>query len=434
MMSNRIQSPKVFFGISSFQMLAMFRRGLFYSYLSIYLRHFLGLSVTETTLFATFPMVINIIFQTFVWGAFSDKYQLRRTLIICGEILAGFGTVLVWYSHTLTTNLIVAGYVIIMGLSMVEIFWSMSNVGWSALISDIYPQEDRNTIQGRLASVGGIGRMAGVWIGGLLYDGLSLRYEGWGFYQGALFFVAAGAMFISIVPMLWVPEGGIKKELRTASVPGFGVSESSGKIFWIFIAAMVFINFGRNSIAVIQSQYLVLDSGFGVSSKVLSYIVNTQSAAMILTGLIAGWIGRKIGNGNSLLLGTAMAIGSLILLAVTGNLVVIYISNFLRGCSEVIVLASSYAFASVLIPPERRAKLFSIFNATYFLSWGIAGTFIAGPITDILLGYGASEVFSYQMAFVAAAVMALIGFVIQIFLSYVFIPKSSLELEQTRRL
>jgi MFS family permease len=415
-------------------MLAMFRRGLFYSYLSIYLRHFLGLSVTETTLFATFPMVINITFQTFVWGAFSDKYQLRRTLIVCGEILAGFGTVLVWYAHTLTANFILAGYVIIMGLSIVEIFWSMSNVGWSALISDIYPQEDRNTIQGRLASVGGIGRIAGVWIGGLLYDGLSLKYEGWGFYEGALFFVAASAMFISIVPMLWVPEGGIKKEMKTASTPKISVSESYGKVFWIFIAAMVFINFGRNSIAVIQSQYLVLDSGFAVSSKVLSYIVNTQSAAMILTGLIAGWIGRKIGNGNSLLLGTAMAIGSLILLAVTSDLVLIYISNFLRGCSEVIVLASSYAFASVLIPPERRAKLFSIYNATYFLSWGIAGTFIAGPITDILMVYGASEVFSYQMAFVAAAIITLIGFIIQVFLSYVYIPKSSLELEQTRGL
>jgi MFS family permease len=415
-------------------MLAMFRRGLFYSYLSIYLRHFLGLSVTETTLFATFPMVINITFQTFVWGAFSDKYQLRRTLIVCGEILAGFGTFLVWYAHTLTANFILAGYVIIMGLSIVEIFWSMSNVGWSALISDIYPQEDRNTIQGRLASVGGIGRIAGVWIGGLLYDGLSLKYEGWGFYEGALFFVAAGAMFISIIPMLWVPEGGIKKEMKTASTLKISVSESYGKVFWIFIAAMVFINFGRNSIAVIQSQYLVLDSGFAVSSKVLSYIVNTQSAAMILTGLIAGWIGRKIGNGNSLLLGTAMAIGSLILLAVTSDLVLIYISNFLRGCSEVIVLASSYAFASVLIPPERRAKLFSIYNATYFLSWGIAGTFIAGPITDILMVYGASEVFSYQMAFVAAAIITLIGFIIQVFLSYVYIPKSSLELEQTRGL
>jgi len=406
-------------------MLAMFRRGLFYSYLSIYLRHFLGLSVTETTLFATLPMVINIVFQTFVWGTFSDKHQLRRTLIISGEILAGFGTILVWYGHTLTGNLSLAGYVIIFGLSIVEIFWSMSNVGWSALISDIYRQQDRNAVQGRLASIGGIGRIAGVWIGGLLYDGLGLKYNGWGFYEGALFFVAGAAMFISVIPMLLVPEGGIQREIEDASVPEIDASISAGKIFTIFIVAMVFINFGRNSIAVIQSQYLVLGSGFAVSSKVLSYIVNTQSVAMILTGLIAGWVGRKIGDGNSLLLGTALAVGSLFLLAIAGNLGLIYISNFLRGCAEVIVLASSYAFASVLIPPEKRARLFSIFNATYFLSWGIAGTFIAGPITDILLACGASEVFSYQMAFVSSAIMTLIGFIILGVLLFVYIPRYS---------
>ena len=419
------KSHRVFLGISSFQMLAMFRRGLFYSYLSIYLRHFLGLSVTETTLFATLPMVMNIVFQTFVWGAFSDKYQLRRTLIISGEILAGFGTVLVWYGHTLTGNLSLAGYVIIFGLSMVEIFWSMSNVGWSALISDIYRQEDRNAVQGRLASIGGIGRIAGVWIGGVLYDGLGLKYNGWGFYEGALFFVAGAAMFISVIPMIFVPEGGIRREMEDVFLPKIGASASAEKIFTIFIMAMIFINFGRNSIAIIQSQYLVLGSGFAVSSKVLSYIVNTQSVAMIITGLIAGWVGRKIGDGNSLLVGTALAVGSLFILAIAGNLGLIYLSNFLRGCSEVMVLASSYAFASVLIPPEKRAKLFSIFNATYFLSWGISGTFITGPITDILLACGASEVFSYQMAFVSSAVMTLIGFFIQGFLLFVYIPRSS---------
>jgi MFS family permease len=426
------QSHRIFFGISSFQILAMFRRGLFYSYLSIYLRHFLGLSVTETTLFATLPMVMNIVFQTFVWGALSDKYQLRRTLIMSGEILAGFGTVLVWYAHTLTGNLTHAGYVIIIGLSIIEIFWSMSNVGWSALISDIYRQEDRNAVQGRLASIGGIGRIAGVWIGGLLYDGLGLKYNGWGFYEGALFFVAGAAMFISVFPMLLVPEGGIRLEVEDKSIPETGASVSAGKIFAIFIIAMIFINFGRNSIAIIQSQYLVLGSGFGVSSKVLSYIVNTQSVAMILTGLIAGWVGRKIGDGNSLLLGTVLSVGSLLLLAVAGNLGLIYVSNFLRGCSEVMILASSYAFASVLIPPVKRAKLFSIFNATFFLSWGIAGTFIAGPITDLLLAWGESEVFSYQMAFVSAAVITLAGFFILGFLVFVYIPRSSSEFNGLR--
>ncbi|MEJ2658501.1 MAG: MFS transporter [Desulfobacterales bacterium] len=419
------KSHRIFFGISSFQMLAMFRRGLFYTYLSIYLRYFLGLSVTGTTLFATLPMLMNIIFQTFVWGSFSDKYQLRRTLIICGEMLAGVGTILVWYGHTLTGNLYMAGYVIIFGLSIIEIFWSMSNVGWSALISDIYHREDRNAVQGRLESIGGIGRIAGVWIGGLLYDGMGLKYNGWGFYDGALFFVAAAAMFISVVPMLWVPEGGVRRETETLSVSENNVPVSAEKVFTIFIIGMVFINFGRNSIVVILPQYLVLASGFAVSSTVLSYIVNTQSIAIVLTGFIAGWIGRKIGDENALLFGAALAAGSLILLATAGNLTLIYVSNFLRGCSMVIVMASSYAFASVLIPPEKRAKLFSIFNATFFLSWGIAGTFIAGPITDMLMAYGKSKVFSYQMAFISSAVMTLIGFFIQGFLLLVYIPKNS---------
>lgn len=406
-------------------MLAMFRRGLFYTYLSIYLRYFLGLSVTGTTLFATLPMLMNIIFQTFVWGPFSDKYQLRRTLIICGEMLAGFGTILVWYGHTLTRNLYMAGYVIIFGLSIVEIFWSMSNVGWSALISDIYRREDRNAVQGRLESIGGIGRIAGVWIGGLLYDDMGLKFNGWGFYDGALFFVASAAMFISVVPMLWVPEGGVRRETEALSVSENNVPVSAEKVFTIFIIGMVFINFGRNSIVVILPQYLVLASGFAVSSTVLSYIVNTQSIAIVLTGFIAGWVGRKIGDKNALLFGTALAGGSLILLATASNLILIYISNFLRGCAMVIVMASSYAFASVLIPPEKRAKLFSIFNATFFLSWGLAGTLIAGPITDMLMAYGKSKVFSYQMAFWSSAVMTFIGFFMQGFLLFVYIPRNS---------
>jgi len=197
-------------GISSFQILAMFRRGLFYTFLSIYLRRFLGLTMTETTLFATLPMILNVSFQLVVWGRVSDALQLRRTLIVLGEVLAAFGTVALWYAHTLAGNGRAAGYVIIGGLAIIEIFWSMSNVGWTALISDWYRHEDRTAVQGQLASIGAMGRIAGVWIGGVLYDGLGLKYAGWGFSEGTLFFVAAGAMLLSTVPMFFVGEGGVR--------------------------------------------------------------------------------------------------------------------------------------------------------------------------------------------------------------------------------
>ncbi len=59
-----------------------------------------------------------------------------------------------------------------------------------------------------------------------------------------------------------------------------------------------------------------------------------------------------------------------------------------------------------------RGKLFSYFNATLFLSWGLAGTLVAGPIVDLLLKQGANEIFAYRMAFVGAIVLTLIGLMI----------------------
>ncbi len=396
-------------------MLAMFRRGLFYSFLTIYLRHYLGLSVTETTLLATGPMVMNVLFQTFTWGPLSDRWQLRRTFIIAGELLAAAGTLVVWYAHIHTDSPHLAGYIIIIGLSIVEIFWSMSNVGWSALISDLYLAKSRNAIQGNLASVGGLGRIIGVWIGGLLYDGYGLAYAGWGFHHGALFFVAAGVMLISVFPLLLLPEGGIQKENRLKFSGDDAGRESSARVFIIFLIAMTFINFGRNSIAVIFPQYLVLEAGFAATSTTLSYIVNMQSAAIMLTGLLAGWIARRTGDAPALLIGTALTIIALAAMAITSSLPLVYLCNFFRGISEVLIYSSAYACAAILIPPENRARLFGYFNATFFLSWGLAGTFIAGPVIDWLVASGAGEPFAYRVSFFIAAIITVIGFAIEIF-------------------
>lgn len=405
---------RTFIGISSFQVLAMFRRGLFYSYLSIYLRFFLGLSVTETTFFATFPMILNIIFQTFVWGNISDRYQRRKTLIILGEIFAAISTFFVWFVHTIPTNTHTAGYVLIVGLSLVEIFWSMSNVGWTALISDLYPEYERANIQGKLASVGAVGRIAGVWIGGLAYDGLSRFYEGWGFHQGFLFFIASGIMLISTIPMFFVPEGGTglprstheKKQFQM-----FGVLTSCSKQFLIFLLAMAFINFGRNSIVLIKTQYLVLDEGFNVSSNLLGYIVNMQSIAILCVGLFIGRLTKHWRDETLLNAGAVAAIIHLVGFIFARSLPVIFLSNFLAGSSQVVILAASYAFASRLIPAEERAKQFALFNATLYLSWGIGATFVAGPIIDLLIRLGVGQTLSYKMSFVSAIILVVVGVV-----------------------
>jgi MFS family permease len=410
------RSRKTFFNISSFQVLAMFRRGLFYSYLSIYLRFYLGLSVTETTFFAFFPMVLNIAFQTFVWGPISDRYQKRRTLIILGEVLAALITVVVWYAHTIPESTRVAGYAIIIGLVVVEIFWSMSNVAWSALISDLYPEHRRASVQGRLSSVGALGRIVGVWIGGIAYDGLSHYYEGWGFHSGLLFFIASGVMLLSTIPMLFVPEGGVAlSEDRKAGTVDEENAQSGGgysRKFMMFLLAMVLINFGRNSVAVTKAQYLVLEEGFNVSSRLLSHIVNVQSLAVFLLGLAMGWLSARYRDDRILLWAAGISTAGLLGFAFTGSLALVFVCNFLSGMAFVIIRSSSYAYASRLIPAMSRGRQFALFNATFFLSWGTAGTLVTGPIVDLLVRSGSTQAYAYRVSFFAAAVLVMVGIVV----------------------
>lgn len=406
----------------------MFRRGLFYSYLSIYIRFFLGLSVTETTFFATFPMVINIVFQTFVWGVLSDRHQKRRTYIILGEASAAVTTLFVWFLHTLPVSHYIAGYIIIIGLSFVEIFWSMSNIGWSAIISDLYPEQERTAIQGKLASVGAIGRIAGVWIGGLAYDGLACHYEGWGFEKGLLFFIASGIMLISTLPMFFVPEGGMaeKPAVPLKSIHGAGAFRisSCAKPFLVFLLAMIFINFGRNSVALIKSQYLVLDEGFNVNGNMLGYIVNMQSLATLITGILVSRLSRRLDDAKLLLAGTFTAMISLLGFMLAPVLPLIFASNFLAGISEVIILASSYSYASRLIPPQERGRQFALFNATFFLSWGIAGTLIAGPLVDLLIRFGMKQTFAYRMSFFSSTILVSVG-VLVLLLAQRLVPEKN---------
>jgi len=405
---------RYFIGLTSFEMLAMFRRGLFYAFLSIYLRHYLGLSVTETTLFATLPMIVNVLAQSLIWGGISDRLQLRRSLIIVGEILAAGGTVLVWYIHRRFAEPIVSGYAIIVGLTAIEIFWSMSNISWSALVSDIYDAQQRSRVQGWLTSLGGIGRMLGVWIGGLLYDGLGLKAAGWGFFEGPLFFVAAGVMLISTLPLFFLPEGGIgSKPAPVEANPHQDSSPNSTAIYLVFLAGMVFINFGRNSIAIIFAQYLILDPGPALDSRTLSYVINTQSFAIVTLGWTAGWLCRRIGNAGALLLGAAAAVAGLALLSLTTTLSMIYVACFLRGVGDAVIMAAAYTFASVLIPAQMRARMFAWFNGTFFLSFGIGGTLIAGPIIDGLIGAGYGQPGAYRLSFASGAGLTVIGLLIQ---------------------
>ncbi len=415
----------MFFGLASFQALAMFRRGIFYTFLAVYLRSYLGLSVTETTLFETIPMILNVLFQTLVWGRLTDRLQLRRTLIIIGEIMASIGHVAMWYFHSIAPDPRSAGYVIIAGLTVIEIFWSMSNIGWSAFISDVYSTAQRNAIQGKLASIGGGGRIVGAMIGGLLYDGMGRTFPGWGFKNGGIFFASAVVMLVSVLPMLALPEGGIRyrsagsgdaetetgTKIKSAPTTGTGSTAPGGslRLFAVFLVAMLLINSGINTLGAFRAQYLDLPEGFAAPARTISLVVNMESAALILIGFFLGTLGRRFGIKRLLVGGTAAGIVSLLLHVAAPGMALIYLAAVFKGISDGCVASSSYAFASTLIPPEKRGRYFAFYNSTFFLSWGLSATFITGPLIDGLIHSGRGTVFAYRAGLLSGVALMVIG-------------------------
>jgi MFS family permease len=409
----------VILGLSSFQFMAMARRGLFYTFLALYLRVVLGLSVTATTLLASLSMIANSASQTFIWGKISDKYQARTILVVIGEIIAAFGYVFVYFLHINllnTSGSITAAYSIIAGLTFLEFFWSMSNLGWSALISDLTTSEERGKLMGVVSSIGGVGRIAGISVSGLLYD---WGGEAAGFRNGSLFFFASGIMIVSAI-VIWLSVHPSEQECKkgkpivsTASSKDATIShnDASGTFYW-FLASIFIIGLGAYSILQILVFYIELDSPIGATPFDIAMIRNSASIATIIASLVAGPLANRVGRKNALGVGLVLTVITPLLYVCAQDAAQMIVINSLSGVSMALIGVVGYLVASDLIPAERRGALFGRYNATTYISFGVAGTIIGGPIADHLIDAGFTKAAAYAATFQVASVISLAGLIV----------------------
>ncbi|TFG28519.1 MFS transporter, partial [Candidatus Thorarchaeota archaeon] len=377
-----------------------------------YLRS-LGLSTTEVTLMATVGMIANSLAQSFLWGKLLDKYRKPTEFVVIGEFLAGAGHFFMVIGYVFFLGLsqpIIAGYVIILCLGGIEIFWSMSNVGWSALVSELTEIDERKKLMGQFSIIGGVGGIGGAFLGGYLYD------VG-GFADGSIFNIAAVVMiFSSFIVYLTIRLGTDDRRLSSGessskAPPLSSLPSQLRHAYLLFIVALVFINFGRNSIAVITGIFLDDPTGFNASGADIAVFSNIRSVANMIAGLMIGSVISRADDNKVMAAGVVSAIAGIAWLTITPTFSFSLIASFLQGISEVVISASSYSIVAKMAPKEYRGRLFAYYNTTFFLSWGIAATLIAGPIADILISQGISNANAYRGSFIAAIVIVLIGIV-----------------------
>ncbi|MFW9839228.1 MAG: MFS transporter, partial [Candidatus Thorarchaeota archaeon] len=323
-----------FSGLSTFQILTNFRRSIVYTFLSIYLKS-LGLSTTEVTLMATVGMIANATTQSLLWGNLLDKHRKPVEFVAVGEFLAGVGHVfmVIGYVFFLGANqLIIAGYVIILSLGCIEVFWSMSNVGWSALVSELTDVDERKKLMGQFSIIGGFGGIGGAILGGALYD------TG-GFDNGLIFNISAVVMILSSLIVYFSIH--LKDETKTSedvdSSENYSLSELPSQLrvaYLVFIISLVFINFGRNSIAIITQLFLEDPTGFNASGVEIGLYSNVRSIANMIAGLLIGSVVAKSDDNKVLMTGIIFSISGITWLTIAPSFNLALFASFLRGVSE----------------------------------------------------------------------------------------------------
>ncbi|MHA1616733.1 MAG: MFS transporter [Candidatus Njordarchaeales archaeon] len=409
---------KNFIGMSSFQFMAATRRGLFYGFLTLYVLEVLHRTFTEAMLVMALPMLANSLTQPFIWGPLSDKMGTRKLFIALGETIAGIAYILlsppVWslftgMPHTQAASLYTI--FLIVGLTLLESFWSMSNVAWSALLADLTIRETRGTVVGGLYSIEAIGRIVGVFLGGALYDYPS-KAAGFPY----LFYISSIIMFSSaLVILLTIEERGIGG--RMSYKEQVEVKFEGAPIFYTFLLAIMFISISTASIRRILNYYLRL--ALLATSFEMSLISNVASITQLITNPLIGKLSDVKGRVPVLGIGFLLAIAIPILYTIPRELLWLIPVSALAGIIRVISMTVAYSYVADIIPENARGKYFGQYNMARTISFGVVPIVTAGLLPDfweanlLRRGYDAvsAEIIAMINVFYLASVISLIGFV-----------------------
>ena len=410
---NGTSRRKTFFNLGVFEFLTFLRRGVFYTFMINYLFTLMN-NVTSTAALGTLNMIASSLGQNLLWGKICDRQKVRARLIMTGETIAAGAYIIVFLLHTGLINLgapYLAGLAIILGLSVLEFFWSMSDVGWAALLTDVTTPTIRGRVIGGMNFIASLGRMVGILFAGLLYG------EGEGFRNGTIFYIVtallltgAGLMALTsrtMKPKQTPPQQSTRREAQQQETEPNTQNKGA---YNLFLLSMILIVLGAACINQIFLLFLKLPQGLNFTDTQMSLVLSAWTVGGMIASLAAGRLSDKFGRIRILLFGLSLAVFTPLLYPLASNTSLMALVYGLNGVSFWTIQTVGLVFAGDLIPRDRRGRLLSRFNTVLALSWGPAGFLIGGPLADLQVSlYGRSSYTAYVNVFYVSSTIVLMG-------------------------
>jgi MFS family permease len=376
-------------------------------------------AVTSTAMLGTLNMIASALGQNLLWGKISDRYKLRTKLIIIGESIAGFAYLGVFFLHRSLIdggNSFAAGLAIIFGLSLLEFFWSMSDVGWATLLTDVTTLQTRGTIVGILNFVASLGRMVGIIYAGFLYS------DGNGFRQGTIFYIVTAMLFTGTA-IMWLTSKSAKETPAVENVQLKGenrdkkaeddLEHKNKSVYRWFLISLIIIVLGAASISQVFLLFLDLKEGLNASDHEMSLILTAWTIGGMIASLLSGKLADKLGRAKVILFGLFLAVLTPVFYGLSPSVLTMAFVYSLNGISFWTIQTVGFALACDLTPVERKGRLLSRYNTVMALSWGPAGLLIGGPLADFQTGsLGSSVHAAYVNCFLVSSLIVGLGAVV----------------------
>ena len=332
-------------------------------------------------------------------GGLVDRFGPRIVVTVCGVFL-GAGYLLMSQVNTIWQIYLFYGVIIGIGGSGL----------WVPLLSPI----SRWFVARRSMMTGIV--MSGMTIGGiiapLIVSRLIVAYD-W----RQTFIVLGSAALIGIVvfaqlfrrdhgrleqtPDVAGEDTGTKS---SAAVIGYDLKEAAQTLqFWLFLIILFCFGYSVIAIAVHLFPYI---TGLGISDVSAANVLAVNGGVGIIGNFfVGGIIGDRIGNRKVLLIGFALAIGSLVWLLFSNELWMLHLFAIVLG----ITMGSIGTSESPLV-----ARLFGLKNHGLIYAIVVLGFTVGAAVGPLVTGYIHDITGDYYHAFRVCIALAVVGFILTV--------------------
>jgi MFS family permease len=382
----------------------MNRRGVFYPFLAVYAYQQLGANLVQVGLLSALPMLASSVTQPY-WGRLSDRIRKRKLFIVLGETIAGIAYLLMMR--------LTGVWSLILGLTVLEGFWSMSNVAWSALIIDAVDRSELGRVMGYLDTIGVGGMAFGVFVAGIMYDTMGFALN---------FIVSAVMMFVSAaVVWAWIDD----RKIATKSSQRLSVESKEGlgnlRMLKMLILTSSLSMFGINGLR--QLMMIYMGSGLGFSGTLIGTVSAIGNLTNMVLGVPVGYLSDRVDKKKLYVAALAVNVSAPAVLLFSETPVHFTLVSTLVGLSWPLSETTAFPMAGEFAPVEGRGKFLGYFNAVrYLFGFGLPPFLLGGYLADYLKKMHVSQglletealILSSKETFVVALVITVIGLLLWI--------------------